>query len=780
MVDVHEYGYTCQYNRKTKKRGRISRKVSAAATRQSPYDDQNGEDAQPVRPYEGAGTGLDGPRYEGTAPTASSPSQRDHRALTDIPAPAPQASAGEIDSILDTYTGPSGIQRGRSTLHHILLPTIQTTEENETARTSSSNTLPRPHGAAVDNLYNVIGNHGPSNPLTSPVYSNEAMAGNSDGPLRERPTLSLSVTSEPGHRNLLNGEGATPPTSAYSYKCFEPIISDLKDILPLDAAYELLEVYFAEPCGSLFNGASPFVLTHVLRKKSVLHPTKPRKTTPALLSTMLWCTAQTADLRMFHPPGARRRISDRLYQLSISLLRARDPDNWHRTPEQEGWQFESDTLSGQVRNSFTVTPKILDDRPPGTLDEVLAFTLLTIAVSAGEFKSDSLKWWAKATRLAKRLRLDTEDDKCKYSNPSNTNHSPQSWPWEDGNPPQNEIESKEERRRMFWLLYCLDRHLALSFNTPLSILDTNCQVYAPLSEEVWENLEFADVGTLSSRVYGPPVKVSGTGFFEFFLPLMAILGDIIEAHHRNQHPRLGLIQDEKETAFIEEMLEECGKALKDMELQNSASDSTAPYLQSSVEGEAGRTDMQAYDMINSSKMTQKTKERARVNLVIAYSSHILNVLYVLHHGKWDAISMIDDKDDWITSARFVKCGSHAISACQAVSHILRFDPELTFMPYLFGIYLLHGSFILLLFADRMPQLGPNESVEGVCETIIRAHEVCVVTLSTEFQKNFRKVLRSALYNAWSPSSTSWEDHEERRRELLSLYRWTRGARGLAL
>lgn len=360
---------------------------------------------------------------------------------------------------------------------------------------------------------------------------------------------------------------------------------------------------------------------------------------------------------------------------------------------------------------------------------------MTIAVSAGEFKADSLKWWGKSIRLAKQLRLDTEDDKSKYTLPTHTNHSPQSWPWEDGNSPQNQFETKEERRRMFWLVYCLDRHLALSFNTPLSVLDTNCQVYSPLPEEIWENLEFADINTLSSRVYGPPMKVSGTGFFEFFLPLMAILGDIIEAHQRYQHPRFGGIQDEREIAFIEEMLDECGKALKEMELQNSASDSSgAPYMQTSVEDEGlTRSDLQAFDMINSSKMTQKSKERARVNLVIAYSNHILNVLYVLHHGKWDAISMIDDKDDWITSARFVKCGSHAISACQAVSHILRFDPEMTFMPYLFGIYLLHGSFILLLFADRMPQLGPNESVEGVCETIIRAHEVCVVTLSTEFQ-----------------------------------------------
>lgn len=112
---------------------------------------------------------------------------------------------------------------------------------------------------------------------------------------------------------------------------------------------------------------------------------------------------------------------------------------------------------------------------------------------------------------------------------------------------------------------------------------------------------------------------------------------------------------------------------------------------------------------------------------------MIHVLHVLLHGKWDAVSMLDNDDDWITSVPFMKCASHAIAASEAVSRILNCDPELSFMPYLFGIYLLHGSFILLLFADRMPQLGPNESVEKACETIIRAHEVCVVTLNTEFQ-----------------------------------------------
>jgi xylanolytic transcriptional activator XlnR len=119
-------------------------------------------------------------------------------------------------------------------------------------------------------------------------------------------------------------------------------------------------------------------------------------------------------------------------------------------------------------------------------------------------------------------------------------------------------------------------------------------------------------------------------------------------------------------------------------------------------------------------------------LVIAYATHILHVLHILLHGMWDPISMLDDLDHWTTSASFVKCVSHSVSAAQAVSQILKLDPELSFMPYLFGIYLLHGSFILLFCADKV-QTEADPTVRQACETMIRAHEVCVATLNTEYQ-----------------------------------------------
>lgn len=116
---------------------------------------------------------------------------------------------------------------------------------------------------------------------------------------------------------------------------------------------------------------------------------------------------------------------------------------------------------------------------------------------------------------------------------------------------------------------------------------------------------------------------------------------------------------------------------------------------------------------------------------MGYSKHLLHVLHILLHGSWDPISMLDGVD-WITPNSFIKCATHAISAANAVEEVLQFDPELSFIPYLFGIYLLHGSFILLIFADRM-DMATSETVTQACETIIRAHEVCVATLNTQYQ-----------------------------------------------
>ncbi|CEJ80423.1 Putative Transcriptional activator xlnR [[Torrubiella] hemipterigena] len=575
-----------------------------------------------------------------------------------------------------------------------------------------------------------------------------------------------SLSSSAGRRDTYSQEGySRNKTDDCQYKFLQPVLPYIRHIISPAVACELLDIFLTDPGSSLFRGASPYILTRIFRKKSILHPTNPRNTTPALLATILWCVAQTADVMVLHVPGTRARIVNELYNVATALVSERDPDRWRRI--HGGLSAENDAPHpGQIGSAILPTTSVANE-PVGLVDDVLTFILLSIAVSGGDFKSDCYKWWSKAVRLAFSLRLHREDERCTgpvspCANPLCTCHR-------DEEPRTiQQVERQEERRRVFWLLYSLDRHLSLSFNTIVTIPDSYLEIYTPLPNAVWENLDSIPSMDFPVRAYGPPTLATGTEFFEYFLPLMAILGDIIEIHHRRRHPRFGGLDDAHSVAVVAKMLADFEYSLEGLSTESAIRGySSAPVI--SLNGNGG-------PIPNSSSFST---DQAKARLVKAYSTHILHVLHVLLHGKWDALSMLDDGDDWITSDHFTKCASHAVMASQSVSTILTIDPELTFMSYLFGIYLLQGSFILLLFADRMPQLGPNESVEQACETIIRAHEVCVVTLSTEFQKNFRKVVRSTLYSVRGAGTTNWEEHRARRR-ALSLYRWTKGAKGLAL
>jgi len=94
--------------------------------------------------------------------------------------------------------------------------------------------------------------------------------------------------------------------------------------------------------------------------------------------------------------------------------------------------------------------------------------------------------------------------------------------------------------------------------------------------------------------------------------------------------------------------------------------------------------------------------------------------------------LLDDNDLWISSQSFVTATGHAVSAAEAVSEVIEVDPDLSFMPFFFGVYLLQGSFLLLLFADKL-QGDVSPDVVKACETIVRAHEACVATLDTQYQ-----------------------------------------------
>lgn len=294
--------------------------------------------------------------------------------------------------------------------------------------------------------------------------------------------------SQPRHEPNA-GSGYT--TDECKYKFLHPLLPYIRGIVTPSVACELLDVFLTDPGNSLFCGASPYILTRIFRKKSVLHPIAPRKTTPALLATILWCVAQTADVMVLQVPGARNKIVSELYGVATALVAERDPDRWRRTHRKifrilffmtantaiVGLSTEREMAHPTQFGGPTEAPATTaGNEPTGTLDDVLTFTLLSIAVSGGDFKSDCYKWWSKAIRLMTALRLNRHDEQCTSAEmPCTSPICHCHW----GLPERTlqEIEKAEERRRVFWLLYSLDRHLSLSFNTALTIVDSICQVY---------------------------------------------------------------------------------------------------------------------------------------------------------------------------------------------------------------------------------------------------------------------------------------------------------------
>ncbi|KAJ4397950.1 hypothetical protein N0V91_010586 [Didymella pomorum] len=147
---------------------------------------------------------------------------------------------------------------------------------------------------------------------------------------------------------------------------------------------------------------------------------------------------------------------------------------------------------------------------------------------------------------------------------------------------------------------------------------------------------------------------------------------------------------------ISQRLDAYGRSLQEMQQrtvhENSANihDSAPPGAPSGI----------------SNPMAQESVMHARI--VVTYGTYLMHTLHVLLNGKWDPISLLDDNDLWISSQSFVTATGHAVSAAEALNEILELDPDLSFMPFFFGIYLLQGSFLLLLIADKLQgEASPN-------------------------------------------------------------------------
>ena len=641
----------------------------------------------------------------------------------------------------------------------------------------SSNPLHTPLGPPpgypnYDNQYNIQSQYQP-NGLNSLRFSGSAETPPASflgvSPAAPSPAwLSLPSPGSINYQSHIQG----PTASILRYPALNPIIPHISNILPLPVACDLLELYFTSSSAALMRPLSPYLLGYVFRKKSFLHPVRPRRCSPALLASMLWVAAQTSDAAFLtSPPSARGRVCQKLLELTVGLLRPliHGPTGTETSPQYS----PSMVINGVALGGFGVTTDHLgtESGATATLDDVATYLHLATVVSASEYKAASLRWWTAAWSVARELKLgrelppnapratpdqmqgdeqdaDGELDMDMQAHGSQSANVPGGSMANEPTERQGFVseEEREERRRIWWLLYTMDRHLALCYNRPLFLLDKECEgLLQPMNDTLWQAADSfpndsngSDNNPSSSRYRrrGPSFECTGHSIFGYFLPLMTILGEIVDLNHARNHPRFGLSfrsdsDWDDQANEIAQQLEAYGSSLREFEARYTSG--LAGNNDGETAGDGSHNDVATPSVHSSSTVNSRmTESIIQTKIVVAYGTHVMHVLHILLTGKWDPISLLDDNDLWISSPSFIGATGHAVNAAEAISDIIEFDPDLTFMPFFFGIYLLQGSFLLLLIADKL-QGEASPAVVKACETIVRAHEACVVTLNTEYQ-----------------------------------------------
>jgi hypothetical protein len=552
-----------------------------------------------------------------------------------------------------------------------------------------------------------------------------------------------------------------PAPDGLRYSVLRPLMPLIEGIISPSLACDLLEVYFTSSSSAQLRPSSPHVLGYVFRKKSFLHQTAPRPSNPALLASMLWIAAQTSNASVLSShPTARGRICRRLLELTVDLLKP-----LIHSPVPGGSTLHGPTNHVIDDVSLGVLGVSTDnDNGDGSMytqvDILATYIHLATVVSASERKAASLRWWNAAWSLARELKFGREvspnvplhgigayrRDADIRGSFSDGRYLPQLGKATMVDSTHNSQflseEQREERRRTWWLLYSMDRHLALCYNRQLALLDRDCcNLLQPVDDTLWQSANFESVMLRNPplRHTGPSIVCTGASVFGYFLPAMTLLGQIVDLNLARNRPSYATgyhnpNKYDEDILDLNRQLEIYAQSVRDLEMQVLAPNSADPnvenlYAEPLTFSEAATPSVKSSSTTDSHIQTETT---LLLKTAIAYAKQIMNVLAILVSGKWDPITLLEDRDSWISTDSFVTATDHAIAAAEAVGTILEVDPDLSFMPFFFGIYLLQGSFLLLLFADKL-QGDVSENLVRACEVVIRAHEASVVTLDTLYQ-----------------------------------------------
>ncbi|BCS04224.1 Zn(II)2Cys6 transcription factor [Aspergillus luchuensis] len=460
--------------------------------------------------------------------------------------------------------------------------------------------------------------------------------------------------------------------------------------------------------------ASPNQEFHVLliRKGSLLDQCAPRPILPTLLLSIL-CVA------CFMPPAeqslyvSERTVNERMAQGRYLL----------------------DKLIQHFH------PRTLPDTNHVFDDALTAFIMTSIAPSERSVES-SLQYWLIFLRFVVQ-KLELHKDV-----------------------PDLSQDDKEERRRLWWATYIIDRHAALSFNGRPRITDNECLFLpTPRPDALWNQpgplLPHGEQPGAHETVLS--YNVGNLDMLGLFLPLSRILGEILEYRFLSDHSTFNTCHD----------------------LLNTVQTNILQHL---------RMWYQSFEALVGSEFKSIAEPDchscpvAEVPPVAYYGFHMYHCMFVLLHGPMDVVRMYQDLT-WQSSADFLTAGEHAVACANVARHILRIDPQLSLMYRFFGTYFLQSSFIFLILAQKLGKQSDDLILRN-CSINLQVLDMFVAATNMDYQRTFAKLLRRTLsFNMAESSGDSAPSHSHLTPELTGVpqssldpemlrYRWAPGYTGL--
>jgi hypothetical protein len=518
LTCLAEFGLTCEYIRERKKRGKASRKdiaqqqaAAAASGKPGQPSEDSGTPTSDAKP--GDSTQNSSPKLpEGQRPLPELPGRSASIATTRPDMETASAyqnrtmSMSAIDAIPENEIHtmqpmqpmqPPRIQTQGLPMHSSIpeYTSMDDYHRNMTYQSPLQMMQPGMHGIVPshgleysDSPYSMMSpqsahTQAPPNPFRMPEepanmgYMTQSPVAGSPGWML--PSPSTTMYSGAPHQN---------PAQQLRYPVLQPLLPHLVNIMPVSLACDLLELYFQSSSSAFMQPVSPYVLGYVFRKRSFLRPSNPRVCSPALLASMLWIGCLTSESPyLSSSPSARSQLSEKLINLTIGLLKPLvhqtpgDSDASPTTftnngvingvtmggfgmPAQES-EIGLRKLSLQVCSSRVCRTNCCHSAgAPGGLDDVATYMHLAIVISASEYKAASLRWWNAAWSLARELKLGKEVPVTPPPEPNDEDaagdieveHLGGTYP--SGQSPIDPTEEqREERRRIWWLLYTVDR-----------------------------------------------------------------------------------------------------------------------------------------------------------------------------------------------------------------------------------------------------------------------------------------------------------------------------------